>query len=847
MRLTVKAPFFPDEHAQVQVPTGASLRQLLADKHEHIMACQVNGQFCEEWRSYEPQQHDAVTLFVQPQEFISLTAILTAVITAVISTAISFALSAIIRALTPTPSRTEGKVEQVFGIAGLTNTTAQGTPKLLCYGRRRVYGHILTTRCTVIDSGRSMAFGVLYFMGEGPIHNINQVQINDIDAGQFNGVEVFGRLGGDDNAELVHPDFATLSQVWSDGRQLPVDTFVVYQTRSAKTEKATLILYTPYLQTDGGGSASHTISIDTSTVAAASYAPYGSGVSWSDTSLSPRFRAIEITFPGPNQWLIRLKLTATTNASSAGPTLFNVMEEQSGDATYPHSALLAITGVASSQIPSFDSLKGSAMIEGLLVAQPDTEDPADWDGETFVTGWTQERAWILRDILTNPRIGFGNRIPASMFDDRAALDVQAYWNGETTPGSGIPRNVCDILINDRRPGWDWIKLIAQEGRSILQPSQGKLKLIVDKADIPALTYSRPGNIVEGSESFQLGSGQGLLPNNILLQFMDQDNNYNPHILRYPPEGETLAGAEGEPDREAPAVTVYSITDWNHAFWAARYELLRQRLIQRHVQWSSPITAMVSEPFDHVAFASETPHYGYGFSGFLNEDSTTDRLVLDRPVLLQEEQAYTVMVRHQATNTVETRAVATAAGTWGAIEPEHPFDTAPVTGDLWVLGILETTLLHLVIDEVQQEETGYRLLASRYEPELYTYPDVPASPIPPPPTESSPPPEEGSGGSGDTSAPSAPWLWGSFGGSGTIHLEWNPVEPAEGDTISQYVLYFSLGDTEHFAWYATILGPFPATFWDQVVAELPVGYFAVQAQAESGGVSALSNFVFTDWA
>ena len=63
------------------------------------------------------------------------------------------------------PGDDTGSAEEVFGIAGLTNTTTLGDPKNPGLRQRRVYGHIVNTRVDVSEDGKHTKFSVLYFMG----------------------------------------------------------------------------------------------------------------------------------------------------------------------------------------------------------------------------------------------------------------------------------------------------------------------------------------------------------------------------------------------------------------------------------------------------------------------------------------------------------------------------------------------------------------------------------------------------------------------------------------------------------------------------------------------------------
>lgn len=724
MRLTFTAPFDRDRHLEVRPPPGYRLGALLAQSANAVITCLINGQFVPspDWHDYSPRDTDSITVFLKTGEPVSTgaavaaisiwTKIGTAAITAAIGAAISISLSYAIRALTPTPSNQAGKTEQVFGLAGLTNTTALGTPKFLVYGTRRVFGHIVATRVEVSTDGKTTNFAALYFMGEGPTQSITDVEINDTPVSQFAGITTETRPGDGVNTPAI-TGFRTVSQVFSDARTLSA-TPIVYTTRSTAVESITLIFSTPFLfKIDSKGVhqvAIHTIKVEYSLVSPVSYVEAtGSPISWTENTETQRFRTFQIATPSSGQYLVRVTLNSTTNQSATAPSLFNVQEEASGNLFYVNSALLAVRGVASAQIQTFEGMRVSALVQGRKVKI--------WNGASFSTAWTANRAWIVRDMLTNSRVGLGHRIAESMFDDDAALTVANYWDEVT---QGITRDECNLIVNDRRAAWDWIKAVLAEGRAALVPSGGKFKLVVDKAASSNLLYSMPGNIIEGSLLQRFGSGEGLLPNTIRGQFPDKNNAYQLQIL------EVIApGAEAETTREE-LVTILTLTDLPRVFWLLRYQILKARLIQRSFSWRSPSTAMVSEPFDQVSLSYETQDAARGISGFLASGSTTTRLLLDRLVTLAAATTYDLIVRHQADNSVERKIVATAAGTWGAIAPTVALTTTPAEGDLYALGVQTTAILPVVINTVALEDDGtYQLTATEYQSTVHDTPVAPA--------------------------------------------------------------------------------------------------------------------------
>jgi hypothetical protein len=239
--------------------------------------------------------------------------------------------------------------------------------------------------------------------------------------------------------------------------------------------------------------------------------------------------------------------------------------------------------------------------------------------------------------------------------------------------------------------------------------------------------------------------------------------------------------------------------------------------------------------DHVSVSYDTPDFSRGASGFLGADSTTTRLVLDQLVTLAPSTTYSVLVRHQADNSVEEHTISTGAGEWGALTLSSALSTAPAEGDIYVVGVVGSSIMHLVIEAVEQsDDLTYRLTASEYVASVYSFPAPPSAPYVPP---YAPPPAIG----GNT-APSAVMLSGVFGGSGTISLSWTEPTYAPVDSSAGFDIYLSRFDEEHFEFYA-FAGGSP---YEQIVAELVGGYFAVSAKGVIGGNGPLSNHVYSDW-
>jgi hypothetical protein len=444
-----------------------------------------------------------------------------------------------------------------------------------------------------------------------------------------------------------------------------------------------------------------------------------STTTFDELSLSALYKQITVTFPSVDQW--QLRVTETHDKNSTTPptatqdaTLYNLDEIQANTRSYPNSALLAVQGVASAQIQSLDSMRVSALVKGKKVNV--------WDGSVMTLQWTQQRAWICRDILTHQKVGLGHRFSASLHDDNAALAAQAVWNADALDEDGNTETLdqCDVILNERRSGWDWLKDLLAEGRGSYIPSGGKYKLVVDHAVTPRLPWAMPGNIIEGSLKIVLGTGQKSL-NTLRGQFPDATKAEKTNIIE-------LRTADAEPEGSEPirdkGYTYISLIRQSNVARELGYQLKKQALT-RSWQFTANQGAQISEPLDVDYLSYQTTDYLRGYSGFVGEAGTALQLYLDRPVTLEADTTYEVILR-RPDNTTDTRTIADGPGTWGLLSVTEAFTTPPAAGDIWALGKQHEHILPVQIQSVKPNDDGtVDVVAQEYDEDVYVASDLPA--------------------------------------------------------------------------------------------------------------------------
>lgn len=148
------------------------------------------------------------------------------------SAAVSIAGGLLINALIPAPDTASGSDAASYGIDGPKNTSTEGIPVPVLYGRHGIGGNLidLYTENKTDENGKSIQY--LYgrvAVSEGPIKSISGIKINGQSIESFEDVEIDMRLGNDEQAESEW--FSETVSLFSQGRDLDTD-YIGYTTTS---------------------------------------------------------------------------------------------------------------------------------------------------------------------------------------------------------------------------------------------------------------------------------------------------------------------------------------------------------------------------------------------------------------------------------------------------------------------------------------------------------------------------------------------------------------------------------------------------------------------------------------
>lgn len=336
-----------------------------------------------------------------------------------------------------------------YGFAGIQNSTRIGSPLPVVYGTHRVGGQVIASSLVTQDD--SDVLHLLLAVSEGAISAIADVQINEQPAANFSSVTTEQRLGTNDQTAIGLFGDASAATVQADVAL--TTSFASYTTAltniNAFEVKLTFGQGLFSLNSNGNfQSASVAIEVDYRLVGAPGWTT-GPRQTYAAAQRAVLRRSLRVDGLAAGQYDIRVRRTTDQSTDS------NLQNEVHREAIteilnhgfrYPNTALYAIktlaTNVLSNNLP-----KVTALVSGVLVKV--------WASPTqYSVAWSNNPAWIVFDMLTNPRYGMGRFV----------------WPNEYSTGTVQVTNGSAIV---QGTGTGWTTTTVRKGMVFVHPSQGR--------------------------------------------------------------------------------------------------------------------------------------------------------------------------------------------------------------------------------------------------------------------------------------------------------------------------------------------------------------------------------------
>ena len=305
-------------------------------------------------------------------------------------------------------------------------------------------------------------------------------------------------------------------------------------------------------------------------------------------------RAYEFDLPGSGPWSVRVtritpdSTTAYLQNNIVWQSLVEIIDEKFA---YPNTALLAIKVDAR----TFNNIPNvSVKLRGKRVQIPSNYDPVlrsysgIWDG-TFQTAFTDNPAWVFRDIVVNDRFGVARYVPGISVDPWYLYTVSQYCDELVDNGIGgtEPRFTCNVFLQNAGSVYEVLNGLASCFRGLIYYNQGKLFLSQDRELSPVQQFSEANVIQEVDDSGQVtvpcftytGTARGARKSVVLANWDDPNQSYS-SVTEYLQDDTLLENFGYNP----VDLRLLGVTTRGQALRAAKHTLFSNRYLTEKVSF-----------------------------------------------------------------------------------------------------------------------------------------------------------------------------------------------------------------------------------------------------------------------
>lgn len=385
---------------------------------------------------------------------------------------------------------------------------------------------------------------------------------------------------------------------------------------------------------------------------------------------------------------------------------------------YPNAALVGLR-VDAQQFNNIPSR--SYLVRGIKIAIPNnaTVDSVTgrliysgiWNGTFAAAQWCSDPAWILWDLLTSTRYGFGDQIEASQLDKWAFYAASVYSNQLVPDGFGStePRFSCNVNIQTQEDAYKLINDLCSVFRALPYWSTGALTINQDSPSDPAYLFTL-ANVEEGGFSYS-SSSRTIRPTVAVVSYLDLDTR---EIAFEVSEDQDAIAKYGIVTTQMSA---FACTSRGQAARMGRWLLYVEQYESEVISFAASIDAGVVVRPGQIIEVADPVRSGSRRGGRISAATTTSVTVDDATGLALDAASQLSVIL--PTGTVETRAVTAIAG--DVFSMAVPFSAAPNPNSIWIYQTsdLQTSTWRVVSVE-EQDGTKYIVNALAYNASKYDY-------------------------------------------------------------------------------------------------------------------------------
>jgi hypothetical protein len=420
---------------------------------------------------------------------------------------------------------------------------------------------------------------------------------------------------------------------------------------------------------------------------------------------------------------VDVRVVRTTDDSTSIKTINAFSWSSYGEITYsklryPNSALVAMR-VNAEQFNAIPSR--SYLVRGIKVSIPNnaTVDSTTgrliysgiWSGTFGAAQWTTDPAWILWDLLTSTRYGFGDHIQAAQLDKWAFYAASQYASALVPDGFGgqEPRFSANVNIQTQEDAYKLVNDMASIFRAMPFWGAGTCTLGQDRpADTSYLfTYA---NVTEDGFSYQGGSLKNRPTVAVVSYLSLKKRDIDYEVV----EDQAAIKKYGVVTRE---VSAFACTSRGQAHRLGEWLLYSEWNESEIVSFTASIDAGVVVRPGQIIEISDPVRAGSRRGGRILASTTTTVTVDDTTGLTYVVGSTLSVV--MSDGTVQSRAVLSITG--AVITVSVAFASAPNVNSVWVYqsaGLVTSTWRVLTVQE--QDGARYAITALAHNASKYDY-------------------------------------------------------------------------------------------------------------------------------
>jgi predicted phage tail protein len=426
-------------------------------------------------------------------------------------------------------------------------------------------------------------------------------------------------------------------------------------------------------------------------------------------------------------WRVRVRrLTPDSQTNiQATTSIVGYTEVIDAKLQYPYTALVG-TKIDASQ---FSSIPERAFrIRGRIIQVPANYEPSTraysstWDG-TFKLAWTDNPAWVYRDLILNDRYGLGQVIKDAQVDKWGLYQIAQYCDALVDDGQGgtEPRFTCNLYLQSRANALQVLQDLASVFRGMSYYAGTEVMVSADMPSDPVYTYTN-ANVISGK--FSRAASSGTTRYSVCKVSWSDTENFGNVRTEYVTRQEALA-RYGVRETE---ITAFACTSQGQAQRLGQYTLLTNQLETDTISFSVGLDGTIARPGQLIRVADEF-FGGKPMAGRI-KSATTTAVTLDNDIVAAAGDTLVVIL---PTGTAETRVIQGFTGR--VVTVSQAFSVAPTAQSIYAIEtaelVAETYRILTVAENFGDDKLQYDVVAVQHNASKFAAIDNGAQIVRPP--------------------------------------------------------------------------------------------------------------------